>query len=48
MNDLYEEELGRVIGQRNELLATLKFLVSDIEEELALIRTLIQKYEGDL
>lgn len=59
MNDLYEEELGRIIGQRNELLAMLKEMTlnfgeiagnhcGDCEELLEKAQLTIDKYEDGL
>lgn len=58
-NDLHEEEIGRVIGQRNELLAMLKEVTlnfgdiainhcSDCKDLLEKAQLTIEKYEGDL
>ena len=59
MNDLHEEELGKVVGQRNELLAMLKTVILNFgeiaenhcdgcEELLKKVQLTIEKYEGDL
>jgi hypothetical protein len=59
MNDLYEEELGKVVGQRNELLAMLKevtLIFGEIagnhccycEELLEKAQLTIEKCEGNL
>jgi hypothetical protein len=58
-NDLHEEEIGRVIGQRNELLAMLKEVTltfgeiagnhcGDCEELLEKAQLTIDKYEDGL
>ena len=59
MNDLYEEELGKVVGQRNELLAMLKTVILNFgeiaknhcdgcEELLEKAQLTIEKYEDGL
>ena len=58
-NDLHEEELGKVIGQRNELLALLKEVTlnfgdiainhcSDCKDLLEKAQLIIDKYEDGL